>query len=146
MLRASKAYRVGCALALVAALLGSAVRFRRSTGVFTPLESPDFVTLHELRMRAIREALGGVAEVGYVSPAQTGAEFARENLWGFSSYAERTTFFLTQYALAPVVVRNDRSPDVLVVPAIETAPRLPGYEPVLGASRGAEILRKRSDG
>jgi hypothetical protein len=141
-LRESDRFRVLAAAVLVAWLAGSVARFGWFTGVLAERSKPDFVTENDLAMAKVRRVLDGYPKVGYLTPEQTGSKFESATLWGFSNDEGRIAFFLTQYALAPTIVLNERVERILVTPSIERAPLLSGYEAVLGSVSGPEVLRK----
>jgi hypothetical protein len=139
-MRRTLGFRLGATAVFISAMLAHTVGFWIRTSLLRAREGEDFVGLHERRLAPTRDLLGERREVGYVSSEQTGAPFRSANLWGFENDEGRVTFFLTQYALAPVIVLNDRTLPVLVTAAIEEVPRLPGYRGIRGVAAGAEVL------
>ncbi len=71
----------------------------------------DVVTACETRMLPLKDALAGTREVGYITTVDSDKIFSREKT--FEDVEVLAHYILTQYILAPVVVRN--SPDYPLV-------------------------------
>lgn len=98
----------------------------------------DPITRYELRFSALKRALPVRGVVGYTSglPAE---EFVSEDF---------KRFLLTEYALAPLIIVNDTTPQLVIgnfdPERIRTVPTVPGLETVRDFGDGLRLLRKVS--
>jgi hypothetical protein len=103
-------------------------------GVLNPLwqrirsypEMPDTdpVTLHEARINQLKPMLPASGAVGYVTTVENDRIFAKER--AFQNVEYLAQYALTQYTLAPLIVRN--SPEMpLVVGNFLDGPPAPGF-------------------
>ena len=90
------------------------------------------VSAFESRFAPLREALRDRTVVGYLAPAVADATAAVQHL------------YLTRYALAPVLVLDDRSQADIVADGVRDATRLPAHlEVVRDFGGGLLLLRQR---
>ena len=107
------AYRRQAAIVLLAGIALYA-NFNLAVGLietYPKIREGDVVTACEKRMLPLRDALAGTREVGYITTVDNDKIFGREKT--FEDVEVLAHYILTQYALAPVVVRN--SPDYPLV-------------------------------
>ena len=94
----------------------------------------DSITRYEVRYRALKEALPRRGVIGYVSGAE---EFGSEDF---------KRFLLTEYALAPLVLINDTTPDLIVgnfhPDSVPSEPPTPDLQLVRDFGDGVWLLRK----
>jgi len=84
----------------------------------------DPVTIHEARIEQLKPSLPASGAVGYVTTVENDRIFAMEKAIKNVEYLAQ--YALTQYTLAPVIVRN--SPDMpLVVGNFIDGPPAPGF-------------------
>ena len=83
----------------------------QSIGTYTDLPDKDPVTIHEARIAQLKEALPASGEVGYVTTVENEKIFAYEK--AFQNVEYLAQYVLTQYTLAPLIVRN--SPELPLV-------------------------------
>ncbi len=116
--------RAGLALLIVLtayAVLNLLVQGIRSAPAIPPL---DPVTIHEARISRLKGLLPATGEVGYVTTVENEAIFAKER--AFRNVEFLAQYVLTQYTLAPLIVRN--SPAMpLVVGNFLDGPPAPGF-------------------
>lgn len=96
---------VGVALYANLNLLTSRIRS------YPDIRQGDAVTVYEARMLQIRDALPKSGDVGYITSVDNEKIFGREKT--FEDVEILAHYILTQYTLAPVVIRN--SPDYPLV-------------------------------
>jgi hypothetical protein len=98
----------------------------------------DPITRYELRFSALKRALPLRGVVGYTSGLPP-EEFVSEDF---------KRFLLTEYALAPLVIVNDTTPQLVIgnfdPERIRAAPALRGLETVRDFGDGLRLLRKAS--
>jgi hypothetical protein len=84
----------------------------------------DPVTIHETRIVQLKSSLPPFGEVGYVTTVENDRIFAAERALQNVEYVAQ--YVLTQYTLAPLIVRNE--PDLpLVVGNFIDGPPAPGF-------------------
>lgn len=119
-------YRVGMGRVLLVVLTGYAVfgLLLQSVRTYADLPARDPVTLHEARIAQLKGSLPPAGEVGYVTTVENDRIFAAEKAFRNVEYLAQ--YALTQYTLAPLIVRN--SPELpLVVGNFIDGPPPPGY-------------------
>lgn len=119
-------HRVKAGWFLLILLTGYAVLslLAQSIEVFTDLPDKDPVTIHEARIAQLKGSLPVSGEVGYVTTVENEKIFAYER--AFQNVEFLAQYVLTQYTLAPLIVRN--SPDrLLVVGNFIDGPPAPGF-------------------
>jgi hypothetical protein len=119
-------YRVKAGWILVTVLTGYAVLslLVQSMGTFADLPEKDPVTIHEARIGQLKGSLPPSGEVGYVTTVENDRIFAAERAFRNVEYLAQ--YVLTQYTLAPLIVRN--SPELpLVVGNFLDGPPPPGF-------------------
>ena len=108
--RARRATAAGCALVLL--LLAQTAAFIARTDVFShPSARP---SVSEVRFARLRAKLAPPLTVGYLAPGQTGRGADTSPLWGFAAPDSLIEYYLAQYALAPVVVRNTPDGELVI--------------------------------
>jgi hypothetical protein len=119
-------YRIKAGWLLLILLTGYAVLslLMQSIGIYTDLPDKDPVTIHEARIAQIKGSLPASGEVGYVTTVENEQIFAYERAMKNVEYLAQ--YALTQYTLAPLIVRN--SPELpLVVGNFLDGPPAPGF-------------------
>ena len=119
-------YRLKAGWLLLIILTGYAVLslLVQSIGIYTDLPDKDPVTIHEERIAQLRGSLPASGEVGYVTTVENEKIFAYER--AFQNVEYLAQYVLTQYTLAPLIVRN--SPKLpLVVGNFLDGPPAPGF-------------------
>jgi hypothetical protein len=119
-------YRAKAAWLLLIGLTGYAVLnlLWQSVRLYPGLPEKDPVTLHEERIRQLESLLPASGEVGYATTVENDRIFAAEK--AFQNVEYLAQYVLTQYTLAPVIVRN--SPEFpLVVGNFLDGPPPPGF-------------------
>ena len=119
-------YRVKAGWFLLILLTGYAVLslLMQSLGNYAELPDMDPVTIHEARIAQLKGSLPGSGEVGYVTTVENEKIFAYEKAMKNVEYLAQ--YALTQYTLAPLIVRN--SPELpLVVGNFLDGPPAPGF-------------------
>jgi len=119
-------YRLKAGWLLLILLTGYAVLslLVQSIGIYTDLPDKDPVTIHEERIAQLRGSLPASGEVGYVTTVENEKIFAYER--AFQNVEYLAQYVLTQYTLAPLIVRN--SPKLpLVVGNFLDGPPAPGF-------------------
>ena len=106
-------YRIKAGWLLLILLTGYAVLslLMQSIGIYTDLPDKDPVTIHEARIAQIKGSLPASGEVGYVTTVENERIFAYERAMKNVEYLAQ--YALTQYTLAPLIVRN--SPELPLV-------------------------------
>jgi hypothetical protein len=106
-------YRIKTGWLLLILLTGYAVLslLMQSIGIYTDLPDKDPVTIHEARIAQIKGSLPASGEVGYVTTVENEQIFAYERAMKNVEYLAQ--YALTQYTLAPLIVRN--SPELPLV-------------------------------
>jgi hypothetical protein len=98
----------------------------------------DPITRYELRFNALKRVLPPRGVVGYASGLPP-EEFVSEDF---------KRFLLTEYALAPLVIVDDTTPELVIgnfdPERIRDVPALPGLETVRDFGDGLRLLRKAS--
>jgi hypothetical protein len=118
--------RVTMGWILVILLTGYAVLglLVQSLKVYADLPDRDPVTIHEARIGQLKGSLPLSGEVGYVTTVENDRIFAVER--AFQNVEYLAQYALTQYTLAPLIVRN--SPELpLVVGNFLDGPPPPGF-------------------
>jgi hypothetical protein len=113
-------------VALLVLLTGYAVLNLLWQGIrsYPDLPDRDPVTIHEGRIAQLRPFLPASGTVGYVTTVENDRIFAKEK--AFQNVEYLAQYALTQYTLAPLIVRN--SPDLaLVVGNFLDGPPAPGF-------------------
>ena len=124
--RAPGPLRRRAGLAILIILTAAAVLNLLGQGIRSAPAIPalDAVTIHEARIARLKEFLPASGEVGYVTTVENEAIFAKER--AFQNVEFLAQYVLTQYTLAPLIVRN--SPDLpLVVGNFLDGPPAPGF-------------------
>ena len=119
-------YRIKAGWLLLILLTGYAVLnlLMQSIGSYTDLPDKDPVTIHEARIAQLKGSLPASGEVGYVTTVENKQIFAYER--AFQNVEFLAQYVLTQYTLAPLIVRN--SPELpLVVGNFLDGPPAPGF-------------------
>jgi hypothetical protein len=123
---AEKTFRAAAGTILLIVLTVAAVMtlLWQSIGLYPDLPEKDPVTLHEERIRQLKEYLPVSGAVGYVTTVENDRIFADEKAFRNVEYLAQ--YVLTQYTLAPLVIRN--SPEFpLVVGNFLDGPPAPGF-------------------
>jgi hypothetical protein len=124
--KSASSYRRKAGLLIMVVLTGYAVLNLFWQGVlsYPDLPATDPVTIHEARIAQLLPLLPAVGEVGYVTTVENDRIFAAEK--AFINVEFLAQYVLTQYTLAPRIVRN--SPDLpLVVGNFIDGPPAPGF-------------------
>jgi hypothetical protein len=119
-------YRIKAGWLLLILLTGYAVLslLMQSIGIYTDLPDQDPVTIHEARIAQLKGSLPASGVVGYVTTVENERIFAYEKAMKNVEYLAQ--YALTQYTLAPLLVRN--SPELpLVVGNFLDGPPAPGF-------------------
>jgi len=119
-------YRIKAGWLLLILLTGYAVLslLVQSIGIYTDLPDKDPVTIHEARIAQLKGSLPVSGEIGYVTTVENEQIFAYERAMKNVEYLAQ--YALTQYTLAPLIVRN--SPELpLVVGNFLDGPPAPGF-------------------
>lgn len=119
-------YRVKAGWLLLIILTGYAVLnlLVQSIGIYAGLPDKDPVTIHEARIAQLKGSLPASGEVGYVTTVENEKIFAYERAMRNVEYLAQ--YALTQYTLAPLIVRN--SPELpLVIGNFLDGPPAPGF-------------------
>ena len=111
--KAVSPYRRKAGLLLLVVLTGYAVLnlLWQNIRLYPGLPETDPVTIHEARIAELRPLLPPSGAVGYVTTVENGEIFAAEKT--FTNVEFLAQYVLTQYTLAPRIVRN--SPDLPLV-------------------------------
>ncbi len=119
-------YRIEAGGILLIVLTGYAVfsLLLQSVRIYADLPERDPVTIHEARIVQLKGSLPSSGEVGYVTTVENDLIFAAEKTFRNVEYLAQ--YALTQYTLAPLIVRN--SPALpLVVGNFLDGPPPPGF-------------------
>jgi hypothetical protein len=119
-------YRVKAGGVLLIVLAGYAVLslLVQSIRIYADLPERSPVTIHEARIAQLKGSLPSSGEVGYVTTVENDRIFAAEKAFRNVEYLAQ--YVLTQYTLAPLIVRN--SPELpLVVGNFLDGPPAPGF-------------------
>lgn len=119
-------YRVEMGGILLIVLTGYAVfgLLVQSMRIYADLPELDPVTIHEARIIQLKGSLPPSGEVGYVTTVENDRIFAAEKAFRNVEYLAQ--YALTQYTLAPLIVRN--SPELpLVIGNFLDGPPPPGF-------------------
>ena len=119
-------HRRKAGIVLLVVLTGYAVLNLLWQGIrsFPDLPATDPVTIHEARIAQLLPLLPAAGEVGYVTTVENDRIFAAER--SFTNVEFLAQYVLTQYTLAPRIVRN--RPDLpLVVGNFIDGPPAPGF-------------------
>mgnify|MGYP001225597857 CR=1 FL=1 len=113
MVRIQSTFRTRAGAILLIVLTGYAVMalLGQSIRLYPDLPEKDPVTIHEERIRQLKGYLPASGEVGYVTTVGNDRIFADEKAFRNVEYLAQ--YVLTQYTLAPLIVRN--SPDFPLV-------------------------------
>lgn len=127
--------RIALLLLVVGALLpalGIGLQLRDAAWLH-PGDDP--MAAFERRLAPVREALRGESDIGYLPPADS-----------LDAAAAAAHFYMTRYALSPVLVENELSHDLIIADGVADPSRLP---PRLAVVRdfggGLLLLRPRSE-
>ncbi len=126
MLASIATYRRKAGIILLVVLTGYAVLnlLWQYASAYPDLPETDPVTIHENRIAQLLPLLPAVGDVGYVTTVENGSIFATEKT--FTNVEFLAQYVLTQYTLAPRIVRN--SPNLpLVVGNFIDGPPAPGF-------------------
>ncbi|MEW6334714.1 MAG: hypothetical protein AB1558_10620 [Thermodesulfobacteriota bacterium] len=96
----------------------------RAVGGYADLPRQDPVSIHEARIEQLRGFLPPAGEVGYVTTVENEKIFAAERAFRNVEYLAQ--YVLTQYTLAPLIVRNSPA-HPLVVGNFLDGPPPPGF-------------------
>lgn len=124
--RSSSSFRRPLGLAILILLTGYSILNLLGQGIrsYPDLPDTDPVTFHERRIEQLRLLLPPSGSVGYVTTVENDRIFAKEK--AFQNVEYLAQYALTQYTLAPLIVRN--SPDLpLVVGNFLDGPPAPGF-------------------
>jgi len=134
-------YRARAGWLLLICLTGYAVLnlLWQSVRLYPGLPEKDPVTIHEERIRQLEFLLPASGEVGYATTVENDKIFAAEK--AFQNVEYLAQYVLTQYTLAPVVVRNSLE-FPLVVGNFLDGPPPPGFL----EKKGLAPLRDFGDG
>jgi hypothetical protein len=124
--KSASPYRRKAGLLILVVLTGYAVLNLLWQGVrsYPDLPATDPVTIHEARIAQLLPLLPASGAVGYVTTVENDRIFAAEK--AFQNVEFLAQYALTQYTLAPRIVRN--SPDLpLVVGNFIDGPPAPGF-------------------
>jgi len=119
-------YRARAGGLLVICLTGYAVLglLWQNIRIYGGLPEKDPVTIHEERIRQLKPLLRASGEVGYVTTVENDRIFGFEK--SFTNVEYLAQYALTQYTLAPLIVRN--SPQFpLVIGNFLDGPPAPGF-------------------
>ncbi|MBU1745828.1 MAG: hypothetical protein KJ649_13170 [Proteobacteria bacterium] len=119
-------YRVAAGRLLLVILAGYAVLslLWQNIRIYSGLPEKDPVTIHEERIRQLKPLLPASGEIGYITTVENDRIFGFEK--SFTNVEFLAQYVLTQYTLAPRIVRN--SPDLpLVVGNFIDGPPAPGF-------------------
>lgn len=104
-------FRTGLVLLLAVTVYAAVTFLYRQVQSYPEPGQTDPVSLHEERIRQIAKALPAAPAVGYVTGIDNEKLFLNER--SFRGVEHLAQYYLTQYTLAPVIVRN--SPDLPLV-------------------------------
>lgn len=124
--KAASTYRRNAGLLILVCLAGYSVfsLLAQSIRIYADLPEKDPVTIHEARIGQLKGSLPALGEVGYVTTVENDRIFAAERAFRNVEYLAQ--YALTQYTLAPLIVRN--SPELpLVVGNFLDGPPPPGF-------------------
>jgi hypothetical protein len=124
--RPSSAYRRRAGVVILIMLTAYAVLNPLWQGIRSYPEMPDTdpVTLHEARINQLKPLLPASDTVGYVTTVENDRIFAKEK--AFQNVEYLAQYALTQYTLAPLIVKN--SPEMpFVVGNFLDGPPAPGF-------------------
>ena len=124
--RPSSAFRrrTGLFILIVLTAYGVLDPLRQGIRSYPDLPETDPVTIHEARIEQLKPLLPASGAVGYVTSVENDRIFAKEK--AFQNVEYLAQYALTQYTLAPLVVRN--SPELpLVVGNFLDGPPAPGF-------------------
>ena len=119
-------YRATAGRLLLVILTGYAVLnlLWQNIRLYPGLPEKDPITIHEARIAQLRPLLPASGAVGYITTVENNRIFAAEK--SFTNVEFLAQYVLTQYTLAPRIVRN--SPDLpLVVGNFIDGPPAPGF-------------------
>ncbi len=123
---AETTFRTAAGTILLIVLTGYAVMTLLGQGIrlYPDLPEKDPVTIHEERIRQLKPFLPASGAVGYVTTVENERIFADEKTFRNVEYLAQ--YVLTQYTLAPLIVRN--SPEFpLVIGNFLDGPPEPGF-------------------
>ncbi len=126
MIKSFASYRRRAGLALLVLLTGYAVLNLVWQGLrsWPDIPNTDPVTIHEARIEQLKPLLPPSGAVGYVTTVENDRIFAKER--AFQNVEYLAQYALTQFTLAPLIVRN--SPDLpLVIGNFLDGPPAPGF-------------------
>ena len=124
--KAASTYRRKAGLLILVCLAGYSVfsLLAQSIRIYNDLPETDPVTIHETRIAQLLPLLPASGAVGYVTTVENDRIFAAEKT--FTNVEFLAQYVLTQYTLAPRIVRN--SPNLpLVVGNFIDGPPAPGF-------------------
>ena len=107
MARSTAKYRAAAGWLLLMVVTGYAVLdlLVRSFELYLDLPERDPVTLHEERIGRLRGSLPSRGDIGYVTTLESEKLFSDEK--AFLNVEHLAQYVLTQYTLAPLIVRNN---------------------------------------
>ena len=134
-------YRVKAGWFLLICLTGYAVLnlLWQSVRLYNGLPEKDPVTIHEERIRQLESLLPASGEIGYATTVENDRIFAAEK--AFQNVEYLAQYVLTQYTLAPVIVRNSPEFPLVVGNFLDGPPPLGFLE-----KNGLAPLRDFGDG
>ncbi|MBU2054861.1 MAG: hypothetical protein KKC25_07765 [Proteobacteria bacterium] len=99
-------YRARAGVLLLICLTGYAALglLWQNIRIYSGLPEKDPVTIHEERILQLKPILSAVGEIGYVTTVENDRIFGFEK--SFTNVEYLAQYVLTQYTLAPVIVRN----------------------------------------
>jgi hypothetical protein len=128
--------RAGLALLLLYAAVSDARWSYRAVRGWIDSRHEDSISRDGRRYREIRRVLPARGVVGYVGSAQPDS-FTTEDF---------RRFLLAEYALAPLILINDTTPDLIVgnfpPDSVPSGPPLPGLHVVRDFGQGVWLVRK----
>jgi hypothetical protein len=106
MTQSAAKYRAAAGWLLLMAMTGYAALdlLIRSVEVYLDLPEKDPVTIHEERINQLCSSLPSRGEIGYITTLESEKIFSEEK--AFKNVEHLAQYVLTQYTLAPRIVRN----------------------------------------
>ncbi len=124
--KAALTYRRKAGLLILVCLAGYSVFSLLAQGVrsYPDLPERDPVTIHEARIHQLKPMLPASGAVGYITTVENDRIFAAEKAFQNVEYVAQ--YALTQYTLAPLIIRN--TPELpIVVGNFLDGPPAPGF-------------------
>lgn len=137
--------RVGLLLLLAVTLYANLHLLYARIQLYPDLPPQDPVSIHEQRIRQVGKILPSVREVGYVTTVENERLFLDER--HFRDVEHLAQYYLTQYTLAPVIVRNTPDEPLVVGNFLDGPPnpewiRRNGLTPRRDFGDGVVLYRK----